>query len=562
MKYYLLPSLWILAGIFWISCGEKPLEPDDFPVRSKRVKYAQFRTETGYNVELSIPWQHLELEASEGLLTGLEVIITDDDDGGLSEQKLSWHPGQDTGKIPFPYRFGTFTLSGENDSLMPGEARKISELIFVDGKEDDSWQEIEAVPVGHVLTGDASSTEDFGGTMKVAWDTFAIHLFIEVTDDSVSVDSRTLTWEDDGVAVYIDPTLARDKNLNPQTVWGFRILPGVDSLIEDNYPFPPEWTVSILEVYDGGPGLDGIPALENPAMTDVEEATYLFDDDLVIGYVHGNEARAYPHRILDWHEIVNDQIGSFAFAITYCPLTGSGMGWNRTVNGWTTTFGVSGLLFKSNLIPYDRQTGSNWSQIFMDCLQGERQGVEADYFPVVETRWGTWKDMYPGTKVLSKETGHDRNYAIYPYGDYRTNHDYLISPVQPDDTRLPRKERVHGLILNNQAKVYPLSLFGGNGPRLIDDEFLDQQVIVAGSRDQDFMVSFSRQMPDGTILKFSPSSGTDPAIIMQDQEGNEWNILGTAIAGPRQGQQLPVLKSFTGYWFSFAAFFPGAEIYL
>ncbi|MGI9543245.1 MAG: DUF3179 domain-containing (seleno)protein, partial [Cyclobacteriaceae bacterium] len=114
-----------------------------------------------------------------------------------------------------------------------------------------------------------------------------------------------------------------------------------------------DWLVPSNEVLGGGPGKDGIPALETPEMISVAQATYLRDDDLVIGFRSGIDVRAYSHKVLDWHEIINDDVNGTAIAVTYCPLTGTAIGWDRNISGGTTTFGVSGLLYNTNLIPYD-----------------------------------------------------------------------------------------------------------------------------------------------------------------------------------------------------------------
>ena len=126
----------------------------------------------------------------------------------------------------------------------------------------------------------------------------------------------------------------------------------------NNSPGPgsgdPSWLIPNNQVFDGGPGKDGIPALVNPPMFDASQAIYLSDNDLVIGYKVGNDARAYPHKILDWHEIINDDINGKPVAIIYCPLTGTAIAWSRFIEGSVSTFGVSGLLYNTNLMPYDR----------------------------------------------------------------------------------------------------------------------------------------------------------------------------------------------------------------
>jgi len=127
----------------------------------------------------------------------------------------------------------------------------------------------------------------------------------------------------------------------------------------DNADVSGDWLIPTDQVFDGGPGRDGIPSVDNPQFTNVNDAPYLLDNDLVIGFKIGGTIRAYPHPILDWHEIVNDDISGQKTAITYCPLTGSAIAWKRNGVVSNSAFGVSGLLFNSNLIPYDRGSSSN-----------------------------------------------------------------------------------------------------------------------------------------------------------------------------------------------------------
>ena len=199
-----------------------------------------------------------------------------------------------------------------------------------------------------------------------------------------------------------------------------------------------EWLIPVNEVRDGGPGKDGIPSIDKPKFTDVASVNYLADDDLVFAFRVDNEIHVYPHRILDWHEIANDEVGGFPIAINYCPLTGTGMGWDRIIDGKETTFGVSGLLYNSNIIPYDRKTDSNWSQIRLECVNGELSGTKPVIHQLVETTWATMRAMYPEAQVLTLETGFSRDYNRYPYGAYREQEN-LFFPVSRTDGRLPRE---------------------------------------------------------------------------------------------------------------------------
>jgi len=318
------------------------------------------------------------------------------------------------------------------------------------------------------------------------------------------------------------------------------------------------WEIPRDQVFDGGPGKDGIPSIDQPQFSAVADIDYLSDDELVIGVQVGDEVRAYPHLIMDWHEIVNDEIAGLALALTYCPLTGTAIGWNREINGSVTTFGVSGLLYNSNLIPYDRETDSNWSQMRLDCVQGERKGERIETYPVFETTWATWKRLFPNSSVLNTSTGFSRSYGIYPYGDYKTS-DNTLFPVQPQDDRLHAKERVLGIIQNNDARLYRFSAFAKEEITVIEDEFDGLQYVVFGSESANFMVAYQSVLEDGTKLAFEAVQG-EGEVVAKDNEGNEWNVFGVAVAGPRQGEQLLGTDSYIGFFFSWGAFYPNAEI--
>lgn len=319
-----------------------------------------------------------------------------------------------------------------------------------------------------------------------------------------------------------------------------------------------KWLIPVDQVLDGGPGKDGIPSLQNPAFINVQETSYLEDDDLVLGFIEGDDVRAYPHPILDWHEIVNDDFDNHSVAVIYCPLTGTGIGWDRVINETQTTFGVSGLLYNANVIPYDRATDSNWSQLLMKSVNGPLKGTSAKGYNLLETTWATWKKLYPDSRVLSTQTGFNRNYGNYPYGNYKTSND-LIFPVNNTDDRLHKKERVLAVIHDERARAYRFDSFDAS-LSVIYDEFLSQELVIAGSKNLNLMVAFNRELPDGTVLDFEPLENELP-VILSDQEGNHWDVFGRAVNGPREGEKLPQLTQMMGYWFSFAAFYPGISIY-
>ena len=321
----------------------------------------------------------------------------------------------------------------------------------------------------------------------------------------------------------------------------------------------PNWSIPQDQVFDGGPGKDGIPALENPQFVEADEALYIGDKDLVIGYKSGDDIRAYPHAILDWHEIINDEINGDRIAITYCPLTGTAIGWGRIINGKETTFGVSGLLYNTNLIPYDRETNSLWSQLLNESVNGDLKDEKIQLFPLVETTWENWKKMYPETKVISEETGFSRTYGLYPYGSYKEIENVFF-PISVKDERLFVKERVLGVIMDWGAKVYRFEHIDPDGSEkinLILDDFGPQALIIAGNKN--FMVAYKRAGVLGA-MNFIPLQDELP-LIFKDNLGNKYDAFGIIQAGPNLGERLHPLESFIGFFFSFGTFYPTPEIY-
>lgn len=305
-----------------------------------------------------------------------------------------------------------------------------------------------------------------------------------------------------------------------------------------------EWLLDVDLVFDGGPGKDGIPSVDAPNFTKASDVDYLDPQTLVLGIRVGNTLRAYPHAVLDWHEIVNDEIENEDIALTYCPLTGTGIGWDRNINGTKTTFGVSGLLYNSNLMPYDRASNSTWSQLELQCVNGANINQEPQLHSFIETRWDTWLAAFPNSEVLNEDTGFSRNYGDYPYGDFRTNHDYLIFPITNDDNRLPRKERVLGVIENQQKKVFTFDSISSELD-LVQTEFNNGNVSVISHRQKNFIVAF---IDNDLELKLLEESSYP--LIVEDADGIQYDILGHS----PNGDSLERPDQFIGYWFSFGAF--------
>ena len=229
------------------------------------------------------------------------------------------------------------------------------------------------------------------------------------------------------------------------------------------------------EISFGGPPKDGIPSLDNPEFVNAAQAR-LHDKDRVLALRRNGVAKAYPLRILNWHEIVNDRFGDEGIIIIYCPLCGSGTASKARVAGNSLQFGVSGLLYNSDVLMYDRQTQSLWSQILSQAVSGPMKGTILPAVAVTHTTWADWRQRYPDTLVLSMDTGFNRNYQANPYDGYEKENSIMF-PVRFRSEGYHPKEQVLGLVLDGKAKAYPfVELAKGSGD--LNDTLAGQKIHV------------------------------------------------------------------------------------
>lgn len=268
------------------------------------------------------------------------------------------------------------------------------------------------------------------------------------------------------------------------------------------------------EIYQGGPPKDGIPSIDQPKFLPAGKIN-LMVDDRVLGVVHNGVAKAYPIRILNWHEIVNDRFGTENVVITYCPLCRSGIAFRATINGRPATFGVSGLLYNNNVLLYDRETSSLWSQIGHQAVTGPLKGEKLEPLPISNTSWGWWRENHPNTLVLSEDTGFKREYGNDPYGNYPELPMlyFRISSVSP---LYGLKEVVVGIEVDGRHKAYPLIELQKE-PSVIRDVIAGQSV----------------------VIRFDRKSQT---VVVSDSHGQE-------------------VASLLAYWFAWYAFHPDTEVY-
>ncbi len=221
---------------------------------------------------------------------------------------------------------------------------------------------------------------------------------------------------------------------------GNKMLDGLDADIETFSEMDKKNArVDINELVTGS-RKDGIPAINDPKFKTIKKTSFT-DEDLVIGVEYKGEAKAYPYKILDQHEIVNDSIGGLPIAVTYCPLCDTNPVFKRIVGAEETTFGVSGKLYQNCLVMYDSNTNTYWSQPWGMGIIGQNVNIALERIPAFKTTLGAWKRKHPGTLVLSKNTGFIRNYSSSPYKSY-TENDNLLYPARNQDLLLtsPKKE--------------------------------------------------------------------------------------------------------------------------
>lgn len=335
---------------------------------------------------------------------------------------------------------------------------------------------------------------------------------------------------------------------------------GTSTRSNDNQDFNLDnCTIPTDRLIDGGVGRNGIPSLQNPSRAKPDQANYLADSSRVIGLTLNGETVAVPHNILWWHEIANLEVGGQKIAVSYCPLTGSSLAFDRSVIGGNT-FGVSGLLFNNNLVMFDRTSNESlWPQMNRQANCGPSNGTDLSMISVVEMRWDAWRGLHPNTDVLSNNTGFNRNYrpSGYPYGDYeRINNDRLLFDI-PIDERRPPKERLLGIPSGEGGLALPFGTLDNEPTRAIEVTVGGEPMIVFWDRDAQGTMAYHPTL-NGRQLSFSVQDGR----IVDDQTGSTWTVDGRAVDGPQSGTSLePVRRAYVAFWFAWAVFQPETDIW-
>ncbi|HXH80592.1 DUF3179 domain-containing protein [Nocardioides sp.] len=344
------------------------------------------------------------------------------------------------------------------------------------------------------------------------------------------------------------------------------ITSALDDPADPSFPDP---LIDLDDLVSGGPPPDGIRSLDRPLVEQVADVDWLEGDEPVLSLTVAGRTRAYPIRILMWHEIANDRLAGVPVAVTYCPLCNSGVAFERTVAGQTTTFGTSGLLYADNLVMYDRLTESLWPQLTGRASVGTRTGDELVSIPMGTVGWAQFRKEHPDGTVLSRTTGMGRHYGDNPYVGYDDpdSEPMFALPSDPD-ARLRVKARVVGVGKGAWAVAIPREVLAARrvqhvrvGPRRVvlwhfpgQRSALDTAEIPEG--EEIGSVGAFVAHAAGRSLEFVVEEGT----IRDLQTGSSWNVFGRAAAGPLTGRRLEAVAHLDTFWFAWAAFQPKTSL--
>jgi hypothetical protein len=329
--------------------------------------------------------------------------------------------------------------------------------------------------------------------------------------------------------------------------------PRLLALFSEFFPEGVKHKIPLNEIIHGGPLKDGIPALTNPRTIPANSADYLRDTDVVLGMTINGESRAYPLRIMNWHEIVNDTLGGRRILVTFCPLCGTGIAFDPVVDGEAIEFGVSGLLHNNDLLMYDRGTDapSLWQQALGEAVVGPKTRTLLELLPITQTTWGEWKKTHPDTSALSAETGFDRNYNFNPYAGYDQDEGLLFPLFGEEDGRLSRKTKILGVRIGETSKAYVLKSL--QKMEIVNDTLAGVPIVLIASPNSDSVRVYER--------KDRQFSGNHDRIMDIDL-GDVWTISEEALANERTGESLErIPQAFVSFWFAWFSFYPDTLVF-
>jgi hypothetical protein len=350
-------------------------------------------------------------------------------------------------------------------------------------------------------------------------------------------------------------------------------LPEGPSALDDmNAEAFPDALVDTREIISGGPPPDGIPPIDAPGFVDVVGNEDLLPGvEPVVAVEIDGDARAYPVRVMIWHEIVNDVVGGVPVAVTYCPLCNSATAYDRRVRGIETTFGTSGRLYASALVMYDRATESLWTHYDGRAIVGVLAGDRLDEFPSPLMSWDDFLAAYPAGRVLDwRATGFDRSYGRNPYVAYDDPEGRPFLFRGALDDRAAALRRVVGVEVGGDAVAVATAAVAGDAPSVRAIDVGGRRLVVFWKPGQASALdsgTIAEGADVGTAAVFDPTVDGDVLTFVatesgfvDDQTGSTWSIVGEATAGEYRGRRLERIPHLDTFWFAWSTYRPGTEL--
>ncbi|MEM6822339.1 MAG: DUF3179 domain-containing protein [Verrucomicrobiota bacterium] len=339
-----------------------------------------------------------------------------------------------------------------------------------------------------------------------------------------------------------------------------RLYRRIDPRFAKYFDGNPAHTIRLDEIVWGGVVQDGIPPLRSPKMISAKDADYLEDSNVIFGLEVNGDVRAYPKRILAWHEMFVDTVGGVPVAGVYCTLCGSMILYETETQGTNHAIGTSGFLYRSNKLMYDRKTNSLWSTLEGTPVVGSLFGKDI-YLPrrsVVTTTWGEWKKRYPESKVLSLDTGHTRDYGEgVAYRDYFAT-DKLMFPVPGEDKRLANKAEIVGILLPDTQQI----LENSYTPLAVDSAYLNKHPLYhSESNGVPFIIVTDKSGANRIYERNAKQTfkSWDGKNTLKDASGKTWRLTEAKLTSS-DGKALKRLPGHRAFWFGWKAAFPDTKL--
>ena len=435
------------------------------------------------------------------------------------------------------------------------------------GQNEAGWDEVKAL-----LTSDddarataIAALEESGDTSLVAGINDVLYLYFVTRKPRAALELSTLIESITGEEIGDNPRngwaewIGRHEEIPPKS--GYLAF---KRWVFENYDrafrgyLNPRFTFRIRpeEIEWGGVKKDGIPALDQPGFIAAAEQDYLDENDRVFGVYLNGVAKAYPHIIMDPHEMCNDVVGGEPVSLSYCTLCGSGVlyrGAHPSREGKAPfTFGSSGLLYRSNKLMYDRPTNSLWNNLTGEPVAGRlaESGIKLELAPLVVSTWGEWKKRHPETLVLDPtKTGFARDYEVSPYEDYFAS-DKTMFPVWLRSEALATKQRVYTLVLGGRPKAYPVDLL--KEERVTHDTLGGVDIVLLTNAQSGAVRAYRTKARHFVLV-----SDTE---LREEPPGIRWRVREDRLES-EDGSVLERVAGHDAFWFGWFAFYPSTEIY-